>query len=823
MSGTMMRRRGPLYHLMWKDVQIVKSLAWAIVIGAIGLNLLVVWLSRGHSPESLMSLWLLIPNLAALGVPAMLVGTEEDSRTLGSLRTLPARWQHVADAKLIVGLLLVLGTWVLTSLILSIHGLTWRPSLVSWWNREGLQPLQFLYYLFFSGLLVLCGFVTAYSIRSPIMAIVALVPLITVVSFSSVGVGFWVVDRFGIAAVIPLGFWLLLVVAWIQRLLARRRLQAPEGSVSDWLNLGFPASVYRGPVAITFGRPSGIHALLWQQLRQILVPGVSLALIAIGVLATGVFWAQGRNVNSGPASWPMVWQPGSVLLTYLLATWLGCLAFYHDSVGRRCAFLSDRGISPTAIWWTRLLFPCLLLGVVMLGSWIRDLIMRRSMAPVAFSNVSVIHLLIAFACGQLVAQWSQRPLFSCFAAPTSAACVTVVMSLVFASDLYPEYWGLMSFVVPALLFATWRLTRRWLEGRLDWAFNGRVIGYTALALVVPCIALFGHRWVTTPAEMTGWRETMRRLEVPGPPIGQGRQVPPAWKQALVPHQGLYVQIRNLDELASKLEAELSDPNSIDGHVSLSDIELLFRHLNWFVPRSTAIEGLASEMEANAIEVLLRWAQLLRTQGARGEIPLRYVLAADNLERVAGAQLKSNSLAADSDTHGRLAAMIPDPELRRESRRVALIREWQWFNSEPWPRFTAPNPNKDFAELNLIRRLGPRIWLSIEQVRTERYLDQFVQGLLQRLDSISLELPWMQTLEEERAFREAFRSQPENPFRLWKAQYVPAINNQAIKVSSYAGTFMDASVVDHSPKPRRPESLVNITAEAAVSRLTLHTK
>lgn len=95
-------------HLIWKDWRTVWSLAVAVVAFSIVMNGVAALLPEGNL-EVAFAIWILTPNLAALGAPAMLVGTEGDARTLDWLRTLPPGWRRIADAKLFVAVGLVGG------------------------------------------------------------------------------------------------------------------------------------------------------------------------------------------------------------------------------------------------------------------------------------------------------------------------------------------------------------------------------------------------------------------------------------------------------------------------------------------------------------------------------------------------------------------------------------------------------------------------------------------------------------------------------------------------------------------------------------------
>jgi hypothetical protein len=97
---------------------------------------------------------------------------------------------------------------------------------------------------------------------------------------------------------------------------------------------------------------------------------------------------------------------------------------------------------------------------------------------------------VLFGFGQLVSQWIRRPILAFMAAPAYAVVCLLPMVYVF------EEFGLGSFApmilaVPVLLFASWRLTRPWLEGQNKPVHVAKAIGYTLTAIALPCLVAIG--------------------------------------------------------------------------------------------------------------------------------------------------------------------------------------------------------------------------------------------------------------------------------------------------------------------------------------------
>jgi hypothetical protein len=194
----------------------------------------------------------------------------------------------------------------------------------------------------------------------------------------------------------------------------------------------------------------------------------------------------------------------SPVVTLLSASWFGAIVFYGDSMHRRCSFFADRGVSPTRVWWTRMAPPataCTLLiasEVVLLStidSETRDLLLR----PLASFTVLIT---VLFAFGQLVSQWSEKPLLAFLAAP-AYACVSLV-PVIYLLQRYNANITVTVLTVPVLLLATWRLTGRWLDGEINRGYTARVLGYTAIAVLLPCLWIGLPHWLRASAHMISY-------------------------------------------------------------------------------------------------------------------------------------------------------------------------------------------------------------------------------------------------------------------------------------------------------------------------------
>lgn len=72
-----------MQRLLWKGKISIEPLVLAILVGIAAFNLLVALIvPRFSAADAFVSVWILMPNLVALGAPALLIGTEEESKVI---------------------------------------------------------------------------------------------------------------------------------------------------------------------------------------------------------------------------------------------------------------------------------------------------------------------------------------------------------------------------------------------------------------------------------------------------------------------------------------------------------------------------------------------------------------------------------------------------------------------------------------------------------------------------------------------------------------------------------------------------------------------
>lgn len=733
-----MNDRTIMRRLIWKDSASLKPLVTAILIGIVAIDTVLAFLTLSFETSEMsgffVSFWVLMPNLVALGAPALLVGGEEESGTLGWLRTLPVRWQKVADSKFLVALGAVAVAWLASSLLLFLLRRT-DIAQSSLYGDGMLSAASIAYLLFFSTLLLICGFITGYLFRSPIVGLIAVVPLIAVVSMLALSAGRWILtgdvrDRGAIGApsassmlLMTAGGAILLVATWgVQRLLACRRLTSPDSDALRNLSHKATTSAYRPPALVGSGRPSQSWALLWQQFRQMGRVGAALTIVIAAFLVLAV----GQRVSNSSGAIRFL-QEVSPMVVMVGTCWLGGLVFYGDNVRRRCAFFADRGIGPTRIWWTRLLFPslCCLALVAILGcSLVAD-------AEPSFEFRSIygmaVSLIVTFAFGVLVGQWMQRPVMTFFAGPAYTVVASLTLFLLFS--LYPAYVWTALLIAPVLLFASWRLAPRWLAGNVDLGYHGRVLAYTALAVAVPIVVVCASRIGSTPERMPQWRARMLAIQLPGGTVhGDGQRD----YQGISPDAFHVAGFSNAFRTATAgvqremLDQEL-DSDTIGDYVSLDDIDIALGYRN-----GSPLYGYA--LKHAAIAVLLKWDRKVREGVVEGRNTLWDL---ENVAEVSEARAIEALLRIQQDRshHGQLQELIeliPDAQLRHRSRRNGLIAAWQAYQHQNWRHESGGHVTygKNFMRFPAAERLAG---LPFERTRCDRFIDEATKLTLDQLD------------------------------------------------------------------------------------------
>uniref|UniRef100_UPI003561F480 hypothetical protein n=1 Tax=Stieleria sp. TaxID=2795976 RepID=UPI003561F480 len=585
--------RKVMQRMIWKDARTVKTLAIATPALVVGFFVMLeLFTGLTHVGTERMGLayaiWMLLPMLIACGAPAVLIGGEEESGSLAWLQTLPAGWKSIATSKLLVTSVCLLLAWAVATLCFLAY---WSAMSDYWIDRirqsSGLPEPFWIHCagaVALSIAVMLSSFTTAYWFRSPITALVALVPLLIAaiwgVTYLAVvilpaaqfrGPPHRVIEQnFGTFALLIVSA--LLVLTGLSLFAAWRRLTWPESRRARQSMGEMSTGAFRPPPEVTssklagamiFGRPRPLLALLWLQMRPIRWQLVLLTMVAIaGALITG----------SSSDEMLVVGHSIYILPLFLIAA----LTFYGDSVRKRCLFLYDRGISPTMVWLTRvgptLCVTAIILAIIVLAGMYREASDADRELRWSWDNrltITVMVVFAGFALTQLVSQWSPRPTLAFFAGPVFVQLAAFVLAGLLMFYTRASAVLLLSSVI--LLLASWRLTPKWMAGEKGKEYVVPMIGFIVAALFLPYVVVLGARYATTPAPRITWRQQMYSIELP-------RVDPTADKVAILDP----AYVRRIETLAmqatvspegrdDRIAKELAATDSIGRHLSFKEV------------------------------------------------------------------------------------------------------------------------------------------------------------------------------------------------------------------------------------------------------------
>ncbi len=710
-------------HLLWKDIRLIGPLLAAIEVGTLVFNW-VAWMfmtsdsaGRNHADIAVM-LWILMPNMMALGAPAILVGSEHESGTLNWTRSLPVSWKSFALSKAVVAIGVWLAAWLVSSLCLwwLLLGHSEPLSVVSADLLRGESQLRLL---LFSSQLLLVGLIHSYWFKSPVASLLSLIPVVLLLSVSFN----WLCrsdmtdasTQYSMKLMIGLGSITIAMLGILTSVAARRCMRSPARSVARAPRVSVQS---QGRVSsrerFAFKRPSIRRALLWQAFRQQAWPLLGLSLLAL-VGLWGIY-VDYRSWRPNPMT---TWVMSSLGGLVFAANWLGCLCFYGDSVSRRRLFAADLGLSPGSFWWSRMAAP---VSVLMLTMWCLSSMFEP--APSKNYAMALATPFVAFAAGQFAAMWVSRSALTFFVAPVLLSGLVIAVFPVL--ELFHNYYASFALAAMILFYATWRARERWMRGETQARFHAWMIGMLMLA---PCLcysSIVIRRYALTPALMPEWRDEMLAIPLPEAfsAVQQVRSNSDAdyFRPWLETHG--WESLRDEPALADYRWLDPSGPSDNE----LTGFHNYVNRFNRFWP-----PGLGPAKVLRVSELQLQWAKSARQAVLQGMVhPTSVLSLAERDEYSAISRL--HQLQSDEERPISLkireqlqivAAQMASPELIRDSRRISLIMEWRMYQQQP------PLAWKSFAGVmvdwvNLPRR--------IEAPRIDRYVDAATRETLAFLAS-----------------------------------------------------------------------------------------
>ncbi|MBM3998685.1 MAG: hypothetical protein FJ297_03910 [Planctomycetes bacterium] len=471
--GLAMRR------LWWKETRQLVPLAAMLVVLAAVLHLVAALagdrLFRSESSQSIAMIAMLgMPGLFAVGAGTLLVGQEWDVRTMGWLAGLPVTGREIVKAKLAVGLAGLVVIWAVVGVYLVG---AWTMGVVDtefWHDALRAWPAHTVFLLFAATAL-------AWRLKSSLLSLLAVVPtallplaLVTLAmrvapqarwSNGRDTTNVWLLAAQSVCALAAFG----LAWRWGHRaFLPARTAESRQSYGADRR----PSRAVWNAVPI----PSPYSALFRQFAVQSRVPLAAVSgLFLVGVLVDAAV----GFVGAGAA------------IRMVASAWLGVLVFQGDTVGRRIAFLADRGIEPRRVWSSRIAVPFVILGLLVCAalaatvpgtSWLRE---TRFASVRMFGSLMALAELAAFVVGQWAGQCIPSPVIALIAGPI-LAMAAIGFSVAAQFSLGTPWW-LAAIVYLAPILATRCLTRGWMDRRFGASYWVQQSLFVSVFLILPVI------------------------------------------------------------------------------------------------------------------------------------------------------------------------------------------------------------------------------------------------------------------------------------------------------------------------------------------------
>ncbi|MBX3421165.1 MAG: hypothetical protein KF752_06370 [Pirellulaceae bacterium] len=492
-------------RLWWKEFSQLRPLAMMlIVMAAISFLLVTVGslMVRGQSYQTMAEmaeyLLLISPSIFALGVGGFLVGNEKETHTLSWLQSLPIAPRDVIMTKLLCGLAGLGAAWIVFGGLYLLH-----RSMTG--LAETIYGSDLLVWGSTSVYLLVLGMGLSWAIRSPLVSLLAVVPLCFVPTVLAVlpVTGYQFTDR----ASLTIAVWTLLatLVSLYVTVVAGHRALSPASTGRRWrvAELGLAR-----PQACAWSRYTAVEqpwtALIWQTTHQNWLWLTGCSVLMLVAWSVHIVCELDRAFGSHPSGMALYLPPVTLLFWICAASWLSAVPFVSDTRYQRIRFMADRGVSPTLIWLTRHLLPTSFLTASAIAAAMISYAMASSMVCLFLWDPKlggqppsvqfpIEAMLVAFMVGAMVyvcVQWFGQIAFTPLLTSIASPLVGVVGLMWFAFaylGLSTPIWllGLMA-IVP--LVTTWWNAGDWIDRRFGKRFwTANALGLMTI-LMVPCLA-----------------------------------------------------------------------------------------------------------------------------------------------------------------------------------------------------------------------------------------------------------------------------------------------------------------------------------------------
>jgi hypothetical protein len=758
--------------LLWKEWRVVMPLVIGVAVIALILQALgSVSLER---PDShLLAVFILVPNLAALGLSAIQVGHEEEVGTLNWQRTLPVTSLTVLISKIAVALLAIALLWVVaaTGFLVFSEGSWGRLGDTIPLMNEGSVFLSVVVYAAFTLKLYTISLFSAWLLRSPAAGIVLTAVLVTLTMFITLELTH-VSDNYVSGSNIDkpsTAVWQIfysLAFAAIYTVLAFRcarnrwyRSQAVAWWSSDAVAGESAVASHPAYRAVNLGgehRPNRAWALVWQSFRQSRAAFVcALCVILLQLVAMAMDRSQRLHA---------ILAYGCPLLAIGL---LGSVAFAADSKQQRYRFLADRGLSQLAIWSSRCLLPALLAFII----WALAMYIAFDASNQYTNNKEIQALMFlgvgAFLSGVISGMWARRPIVGYLGWPLLLVCCAFYFGMV--AVFYGEYLQLLFLPAAIATICSLRMARRWSDGDSGIGYHGRFMGWLGIALLVVPLIIVGLRVSDMPPAQTSWRTEMFAQTKAMFDQGVSNSHQLVQSEDAVP---------DVDERTSN--ARQSAMNLLQRHYHDGGESFLSRFHEHLAGQGSALDQSVSSNEA----IDAQFYAVIETMRAFRNYQLVSLQQSDNIDKTELMLSRMLSVPEirtfiDDSRWNEAVEILRTSEERARDRRQALL--WSWH------AMVLGQDEQEFGTFNGIMGYwhpANRLVFGIEQTRYFRLADIAVQISLKQVEtppasdsaaSQARRAAWDAVMHVDPTYKSVEYYQP-RPTSHWNAEFEQAVNS-----------------------------------------------
>jgi ABC-type transport system involved in multi-copper enzyme maturation permease subunit len=504
-------------RLLWKDALMVRSLvliaAGMIVIGFLGIEFAHRWepIDSNDQQALLVLVWFASPFVVAFGVPALLIGSEQESGTISWLRTLPISRGKVIYSKLLVGFTAVMLTWLISTI--AAFNLSVFSLLLDRGGGGDAWIVPLMATAMVSIVLLLVGFALSYWLKSPIAVLILVLPtFVLIISMLAVSAewfeSFMQVNQATpnwisyCAPGIPIVFAICLF-GLLHHVLALRCLRptfsatcsdSHKSSLAKFIRFSRLRDDRSNGISVQIrvpklfndrvksleglqSRPAPFFALLWQAASQQARPVFAILglFFALWICLFRIDFLE-YDLKT------FVLVNSAFPLAYLGMSLLGSLTFYFDALHRRHLFFAERGISPKLVWLSRFALPATALVIAVIITLSLSSLVDEKRSWISFHIVGFgFSALAVLVANRPILGLIASPLFVLFLFGSATGLLENITGTNFFSDAY--LWSLL-LVAVASLIGTWRFLPHWLEGSSGIGIRLKVCGYAAICFLV---------------------------------------------------------------------------------------------------------------------------------------------------------------------------------------------------------------------------------------------------------------------------------------------------------------------------------------------------